>query len=230
MDVAFLAPRRFRLDVRPDPISVPGVDADGPHLHRGHPATYQSGPTRTPATLAAECPTTRTIISHSSAYSAAAPLRRTSSLRRAPSGRRMASRWSAARMSTDTTRFASSVLCPRGPAVSVLAAGRHVAADVRRRPGRAVARHRRVVSRAVRGLPVDRSRAARLGDGFGCRTNGPRPRSWTSTAVGLERATRSLALRDPRPGPLAEVPLADASRRLGYAPAIRVTRGIWIWS
>jgi len=38
------------------------------------PATYQSGPTGCPAALAADCPTSRTIISHTSAFSAAAPL------------------------------------------------------------------------------------------------------------------------------------------------------------
>lgn len=76
MDVAFLAPQRFRLDVRdltayPSPAWTP---TDLTYIE-DMPATYQSGPTGCPATLPpADCPTTRTIISRSSAYSAAAPL------------------------------------------------------------------------------------------------------------------------------------------------------------
>ena len=75
MDVAFLAPQRFRLDVR-DLTTYPSkawTPTDLTYIE-DMPATYQSGPTGCPAALAAECPTSRTIISHTSAFSAAAPL------------------------------------------------------------------------------------------------------------------------------------------------------------
>ena len=76
MDVAFLAPQRFRLDVR-DLTSYPSAawtPTDLTYLE-DMPATYQSGPTGCPATLPpADCPPTRTVISHASSYSAAAPL------------------------------------------------------------------------------------------------------------------------------------------------------------
>lgn len=76
MDVAFLAPQRFRLDVR-DLTSYPSAawtPTDLTYL-QDMPATYQSGPTGCPATLPpADCPPTRTVISNASSYSAAAPL------------------------------------------------------------------------------------------------------------------------------------------------------------
>jgi hypothetical protein len=75
MDVAFLAPQRFRLDVR-DLTTYPSrawTPTDLTYIE-DMPATYQSGPTGCPAALAADCSTSRTIISHTSAFSAAAPL------------------------------------------------------------------------------------------------------------------------------------------------------------
>ena len=76
MDVAFLAPQRFRLEIH-DLTAYPSAAWTPTDLTyiEDMPATYQSGPTGCPATLPpADCPTTRTIISRSSAYSAAAPL------------------------------------------------------------------------------------------------------------------------------------------------------------
>jgi hypothetical protein len=76
MDVAFLAPQRFRLDVR-DTTSYPS-DAWTPtniDYVEDMPATYLSGPTGCPSSLPpADCPPTRETVTRSTTYSAAAPL------------------------------------------------------------------------------------------------------------------------------------------------------------
>lgn len=75
MDLAFRAPQRFRLDVRdlttyPSPWWTP---TNLTYISDGS-ATYRSGPTGCPADLpAGGCPPTRTTLTRTSAYSAAAP-------------------------------------------------------------------------------------------------------------------------------------------------------------
>ena len=76
MDVAFLAPQRFRLDIRDLTVypSTAWTPTDLTYIE-DMPATYRSGPTGCPAMLPPEdCPPTRTTITTSSPYSAAAPL------------------------------------------------------------------------------------------------------------------------------------------------------------
>jgi hypothetical protein len=76
MDVAFLAPQRFRLDVR-DATAYPN-DAWTPtniDYVEDMPATSLSGPTGCPGSLPpTDCPPTRETVTRSTPYSAAAPL------------------------------------------------------------------------------------------------------------------------------------------------------------
>jgi hypothetical protein len=76
MDVAFLAPQRFRLDVH-DLTSYPTTAWTPTDLTyiEDMPSTYQSGPTGCPGDLPPDvCPPTRTTVSRASDLSAAAPL------------------------------------------------------------------------------------------------------------------------------------------------------------
>jgi len=76
MDLAFLAPQRFRLDVH-DLTSYPTnawTPTDLTYIE-DMPATYRSGPTGCPGDLPPDvCPPTRTTVSRASDLSAAAPL------------------------------------------------------------------------------------------------------------------------------------------------------------
>jgi hypothetical protein len=76
MDVAFLAPQRFRLDVR-DLTTYPTrawTPTDLTYIE-DMPSTYRSGPTGCPGDLPPHvCPPTRTTVSRTSDHSAAAPL------------------------------------------------------------------------------------------------------------------------------------------------------------
>ncbi len=75
MELAYLAPQRFRLNIR-DETAYPTrawtpTDID---YVEDMPATYLSGPTGCSATLAGECSPTRTTITRNTEYSPAAPL------------------------------------------------------------------------------------------------------------------------------------------------------------
>ena len=75
MDLAFLAPQRFRLEVH-DRTSYPTgawTPTDITYVE-DMPATFLSGPSGCPATLPRICPPTQTTVTTSSPYSAAAPL------------------------------------------------------------------------------------------------------------------------------------------------------------
>jgi hypothetical protein len=76
MTIAYLAPQRFRLDVVDDTTypSAAWTPTDLTYIE-DMPATYRSGPTGCPGDLpAGVCPPTRTTITRTSPYSAAAPL------------------------------------------------------------------------------------------------------------------------------------------------------------
>jgi outer membrane lipoprotein-sorting protein len=75
MELAFLAPQRFRLEVR-DLTSYPSgawTPTDITYVE-DMPATFLSSPSGCPATLQEICPPTQTTVTTSSPYSAAAPL------------------------------------------------------------------------------------------------------------------------------------------------------------
>ncbi len=76
MHIAYLAPQRFRLDVVDETTypSTAWTPTDLTYID-DMPATYRSGPTGCPSDLAAGvCPPTRTTITRTSSFSAAAPL------------------------------------------------------------------------------------------------------------------------------------------------------------
>ena len=166
MDVAFLAPQRFRSGCAgSDHVSVEGVDADGSHLHRGHAGDLPVRSDRMPGGARRRVPdVAHDHLAHLRVLRrravAGGPHHADRDLR--VGGRRYGGRTRGRRRTRDGSN--RDVVRPRGAAVPVPATGRHLAADVRRRPGRALARHHRLVPRAIRGIPLDGSRAASLGD------------------------------------------------------------------
>ena len=75
MNLAYLAPQRFRLQVR-DETAYPTTAWTPTNIDyvQDMPATFLSGPTGCPATLAGDCPLTRETVTQKTPYSAAAPL------------------------------------------------------------------------------------------------------------------------------------------------------------
>ena len=166
MDVAFLAPQRFRLDVH-DETTYPSprwTPTDLTFIADGS-STYRFGATGCPADLpAGGCPPTRTTITNTSAYSVQAPAPADLVLPlttfSSADGIQVVGRDRVA--GRDAIRVRLTFARAHG-AVPVPGSRWHVAAVLRRRPRGPVAGRVRLVPVALHGLSVDRSVTSAVG-------------------------------------------------------------------